>query len=126
MVGLRHFSFATLMDSEVRHDVLVVFYCFCQWIRSSAMNQLTTQPRWAYCDIPRGIGVQIRKEGERQYCPLCLLLLSEVLQGLDPRVGEGANPEVLLLPTTTCAKLAVSSFRFRGVSSHVMTTRSLS
>lgn len=115
--------------SERRHTVfwvqsllvLVVFYCFCQSIRSSAMNQLTTQPPWVYCEIARDIGVKIRKEGKRQYCALCLLLLSEGRQGLVPRVGEGANPKVLFLPATTCAKLVVSSFRFSGVFSHVMT-----
>lgn len=37
------------------------FNRYCQRIRLG--SQLVQQPRWAYCEIPGGIGVVIRNEG---------------------------------------------------------------
>lgn len=65
---------------------------------------------FAYYDILGDIRVRIKKEKRQRQ-----LLSNEPVvafigatQALHPRVGEGANPAVVLLSTTTCEKSAFS------------------
>lgn len=64
--------------------------------------QLSSQPPRASCLISRDVLVRIRKERET----IVWYVSSEVQIVLDRLVGEGTDPVVLPLPTTTCAKLS--------------------
>lgn len=48
-------------------EVKLVQSCYCSHgLPRIGINQLTSQPPWAYCANPGGIGVRIKKEGEER------------------------------------------------------------
>lgn len=61
-------------------------FSYCPRIRRPGI----LQPKWAYCEISRDVGVGFRKEGEDDN-PVCHLWLSEGQPGVDPGFGRTSS-----------------------------------
>lgn len=78
------------------------------------MNQLTPQPPRAYCEITRGIGVMVGKQGERRG-PLGPVWISERWLGLNLRVKPRGH-QLNGVPPVNCnlCKVGVLRGQFDG------------